>query len=230
MFLNLMLPGAKNWKPYWVEVHDNFLDIATEYGKEPFTSFHIGVMKVRPSKEYPDRPDVLEFYDGDGFTTTHFFVFTYDPFDILEFFKKICNAYKTWRDQITEHRESKSFQCEVKPPGFFAGNVQWSVNADRISIGKGNQTPQVIQLSEVISVTPVANVSKNAQFKFAWKQSPDPAEQRCTSMDNMKKLLDAIYTNKFIEKYPATATEAAPVATQPEQPQADAPADAPVNA
>jgi hypothetical protein len=44
MFLNLMLPGAKTWKPYWVVIHNVWLDISAEYGKEPFTSFHIGVL------------------------------------------------------------------------------------------------------------------------------------------------------------------------------------------
>lgn len=224
MFLNLMLPGAKNWKPYWVDIREQFLDISTEYGKEAFTSFHIGVLKVRPSKDYPDRPDVLEFYDGDGFTATHFHVFTYDPFDILEFFKKICNAYKEWRQNISQHHEAKTLQCEVKPPGFFAGIVTWSVYADHIDIGKGNQTT-CVQLSDIIAVTPVANPSKSAQFKFASKNQ-DPSEQRCTTMDNMKRLLDAIYTNKYIQKYP-TPAEAAPVPTQPEQNAAAAPSAPP---
>jgi hypothetical protein len=58
-----MVPGAKAWKPYWVEIREHWLDISGEYGKDPFTSFHIVVLKVRPSRDYPDRPDVLEFCD-----------------------------------------------------------------------------------------------------------------------------------------------------------------------
>jgi hypothetical protein len=203
MFLNLMLPGAKTWKPYWVEVRNNFLDISSEYGKEPFTSFHIGVLKVRPSKEYPDRPDVLEFYDGDGLTTTHFYVFTYDPFDILDFFKSICNSYKAWREAVTTQRAPLTFQCEVKPPGFFAGNVVWNVQADAILIGKQGQTPTRTALADVVSVTPVTNSSKVALFKYATKQNTDLVENRCMVLDQMKGLLDAIYTNAFILTLPA---------------------------
>jgi hypothetical protein len=213
MFLNLMLPGAKTWKPYWVEIHGSFLDISAEYGKDPFTSFHIGVLKVRPSKEYPDRPDVLEFYDGDGLTATHFYVFTYDPFDILDFFKGICNSYKNWRDTVTSQRRTLSFQCEVKPPGFFAGNVIWNVQADAILIGKSQQTPARTALTDVVSVTPMTNASKAAMFKFATKQNPDPVEERCMALEQMKGLLDAIYTNAFILKLPPPAPE--PVAAEP---------------
>ena len=118
------------------------------------------------------------------------------------------------RQNISTSHEPKTFKCEVKPPGFFAGNVIWNVSADRIDVGKGNQT-QTYLLSDVIAVTPVANPSKSAQFKFASKNS-DPSEQRCMTMDNMKKLLDAIYTNKFIQKYP-TQEEPAPSSQQPEQ-------------
>jgi hypothetical protein len=215
MFLNLMLPGAKTWKPYWVEIRGSFLDIAAEYGKEPFTSFHIGVLKVRPSKEYPDRPDVLEFYDGEGFTTTHFHVFTYDPFDILEFFKTICTAYKGWRDQVTQQRATKTFQCEVKPPGFFTGQVVWNVQPDRILIGKQGQTPTPTLLSDIVSITPTTNPSKPAIFKFATKQSQDAAEQKCGTLEAMKNLLDAIYTNQFILKLPAPDAEPRPAAEPP---------------
>lgn len=224
-----MLPGAKSWKPYWVDIRDNFLDISTEFGKDPFTSYHIGVLKVRPSKEYPDRPDVLEFYDGDGFTATHFFVFTYDPFDILEFFKKVCNAYKTWRQQILESRQTKTYSCDIKPPGFFAGNVTWTVTQANIEISKGNQIQQTIPLSDINTVTPTAIQNKSAQFKFSWKQQSDVAEYRCSSLDNMKKLLDAIYTNRFIEKNPPSQP-AAPSPAAEQAPSAEQPAETPANA
>jgi hypothetical protein len=225
MFLNLMLPGAKTWKPYWVEVRGNFLDISAEYGKDPFTSFHIGVLKVRPSKDYPDRPDVLEFYDGDGFTATHFYVFTYDPFDILDFFKLICNAYKEWRETVTTRRRTLAFQCEVKPPGFFAGNVIWNVQPDRILIGKQGTTPAAHALADLVSITPLTNSSKAAIFKFATKQNADPVEERCQTLEQMKNLLDAIYTNAFILKLPPP--EAAPPAPEQAPPAGtDAPAPA----
>ena len=226
----MMINNAKNWKPYWVEVREGFLEISTEYNKEPFTAFHVGVLKVRPSKEFPDRPDVLEFYDGDGFTSTHFFVFTYDPFDILEFFKNICNEYKAWRDRVSEAREYKTCSCEVKPPGFFAGNVTWVVSKTDIKIQKGNQVTQTIPLSDILAVTPIANVSKTAQFKLSSRQNHDSGEQRCTSLQNMKTLLDTIYTNKFLDKYPKQQPQqhpqepeqSAPVAAeQPAEPPAD---------
>jgi hypothetical protein len=223
MFLNLMLPGAKSWKPYWVEVHSNFLDISAEYGKDPFTCFHIGVLKVRPSKEYPDRPDVLEFYDGDGLTATHFYVFTYDPFDILDFFKQICNSYKVWRDTVTAQRRPLTFQCEVKPPGFFAGNVNWIVQPDRILIGKAGQTPTTSLLADLLSITPLTNASKPAIFKFATKQNPDPVEERCTTLEQMKTLLDAIYTNAFILKLPPPEAAAPPA--EPDPVDADPPSE-----
>jgi hypothetical protein len=216
MFLNLMLPGAKTWKPYWVEIRGPFLDISAEYGKDPFTSFHIGVLKVRPSKEYPDRPDVLEFYDGDGFTATHFYVFTYDPFDILDFFKGICSAYTGWRDNVQATRRPLSFQCEVKPPGFFSGNVVWNVTPDAILIGKAGQTPARIALQDLVSITPMTNASKVAMFRFATKQNPDPVEDRCMALDQMKNLIDAIYTNAFILKLPPPEAAPAPAADPPQ--------------
>jgi hypothetical protein len=216
MFLNLMLPGAKAWKPYWVEVRGSFLDISAEYGKDPFTSFHIGVLKVRPSKDYPDRPDVLEFYDGDGFTATHFYAFTYDPFDILDFFKQICNAYKGWRDSATAQRRPLSFQCEVKPPGLFAGNLVWNVQADRILIGKQGQNPTARALADLVSITPLTNSSKAALFKFATKQNPDPVEEKCANLEQMKNLLDAIYTNAFILKLPPPEPAAPEPAAEPQ--------------
>lgn len=197
-----MFPGAKSWKPYWVEIREYYLDISTEYAKEPFTSYHIGVLKVRPSKDYPDRPDVLEFYDGDGFTSTHFFVFTYDPFDILEFFKTICTAYKGWREKVTEQRQPLEFQCEVKPPGFFSGNVTWKVYQDRITIGKQGANPSTVMISDVVSITPGNNPSKAGTFRFATKQQTEPVDNKCTTIESMKKLLDAIYTNQFIPKLP----------------------------
>jgi hypothetical protein len=207
MFLNLMLPGAKTWKPYWVEIRGSFLDISAEYGKDPFTSFHLGVLKVRPSKDYPDRPDVLEFYDGDGFTQTHFYVFTYDPFDILEFFKTLCTAYKGWREAVTQQRSPKTFQCEVKPPGFFTGQVVWNVQADRILIGKQGQTAAPTLLSDITSVTPTTNSSKPAILKVAVKPNTEPVEQKCGNVEQMKNLIDAIYTNQFILKLPPPDAE-----------------------
>lgn len=207
MFLNIILPGAKTWKPYWVEIRDNFLDISTEYGKEPFTSFHLGIMKVRPSKDFPDRPDVLEFYDGDELTQAHFYVFTYDPFDILEFFKAVCASYKSWRDNILNERKPHTFNCEVKPPGFFSGNVEWKVLNDRITIGKSGREEQVILLKDLDRVTPSANSSHVAYFRYSLKQGGDKDEHRCQSIDNMRRLLDAIYTNKFILKQNETPSQ-----------------------
>jgi hypothetical protein len=215
MFLNLMLPGAKTWKPYWVEIRGAFLDIAAEYGKDPFTSFHIGVLKVRPSKEYPDRPDVLEFFDGEGFTTTHFYVFTYDPFDILEFFKSICTAYKSWRETVSKQRTPKNAQAEVKPPGFFTGQVVWNVQADRIQIGKQGQNPTPTLLTDIVSITPATNSSKPGLFKFATKQNQDAVEEKCGNLEQMKVLLDAIYTNYFIVKLPPPGDEPPPQAPPP---------------
>ncbi|EAY17505.1 hypothetical protein TVAG_494470 [Trichomonas vaginalis G3] len=200
MFLNLILPGAKTWKPYWVEIHDNFLDISVEYGKEAFTSYHIGVLKVRPSKDFPDRPDVLEFYDGDGLTQVHFYVFTYDPFDILEFFKGICASYKNWRETIQRENQPQQFTCEVKPPGFFSANVDWKVSQDRISIVKSGREESSIFLKDLQSITPSASSSKPNAFKFSLKNGGDKDEHRCLTLDNMKRLLDAIYTNTFIIK------------------------------
>ena len=203
MFLNLMLPSAKTWKPYWVEVTNHWLDISTEYGKPPFTSFHLGILKVRPSKDYPDRPDVLQFYDGDGLTTTEFSVFTYDPFDILDFFKKVSTAYKTWRDKVlSERKPILDVHQEVKPPGFFAGSVIWTIQPDRILIGKQNQTPQPVMLQDV-QVTPSANSSRPTSFKFATKANSDAAEERCQTMEAMKTPHDAIYTTAFLLKQPA---------------------------
>ena len=212
MFLNLMFPGQKTWKPYWVEIRDRFfLDISAEYAKEPFTSFHLGVLKVRPSKDYPDRPDVLEFYDGEQFTQTSFWVFTYDPFDILEFFKNVCNAYKEWRQTVTQTRTPVvDRKFEVKPPGFFAGNVFWTIQEDKILIGKQNQTPTVHSIQDV-QITPVTNTSRTGYFKLTLK-GQDPLEEKCMNMEDMKKLLDAVYTNRFILKYPAEEAAPAPVA------------------
>ena len=201
MFLNLILPGQKTWKPYWVEIReDGFLDISSEYGREAFTSFHIGVLKVRPSKEYPDRPDVLEFYDGDGFTQVHFYVFTYDPFDIIEFFKGISATYKQWRDKVSNSPTPLTFQCDIKPPGFFSGLVTWKVEANRSVITKGGKVESVIQLSQLQNITPCANSSKANTFKYTLKNGGDNSEHRCQSLENMKKLLDAIYTNAYILK------------------------------
>ena len=204
MFLNLVLPGSKAWKPYWVEIKGCWLDISLEYGKEPFTSFHIGVLKVRPSKEYPDRPNVLEFYDGDGFTTVHFYVFTYDPFDILDFFKSICNAYKKWREDVTtSHTPASNVTCEVKPPGLFSSPLIWTVFPEKISYKKpgkeeNNQTP----LSDIGTITPSANPSHVAYFKFSSKQNQDPQEQKCSNLEQMKSLLNAVYTNLFLNSNP----------------------------
>ena len=201
MFLNLILPGAKTWKPYWVEIREEYLDVSTEYGKEPFTSFHIGVLKVRPSKDYPDRPDVLEFYDGDGFTQVHFYVFTYDPFDILEFFKSICASYKEWREKIDNNPNPTTFQCEVKPPGFFSGNVEWKVFQDRIVIGKGGREDNLF-LKDLVTITPSANPSHVAYFKYSTKLNNELGEHRCMNLENMKKFLNSIYTNAYILKKP----------------------------
>ncbi|KAH0792351.1 hypothetical protein GPJ56_003877 [Histomonas meleagridis] len=213
-----MFQGAKTWKPFWVEVKDNFLNISTECGKEAFTSFHIGVLRVRPSKDYPDRPDVLELYDGDGFTATSFFVFTYDPFDILEFFKNVCNAYKSWRDNVTTNKTPIQSQWDVKPPGFFSGNVTWQVNSDRICVQKNNVTQSTIMLNESFKITPQWNQSKAGLFKL--QRGNEVSEIKCANNTQMKELLNAIYTNAFILKIPAQPA-------QPAQPQAPAPEAAP---
>ena len=213
-----MFQGAKTWKPFWVEVKDNFLNISTECGKEAFTSFHIGVLKVRPSKEYPDRPDVLEIYDGDGFTTTSFFVFTYDPFDILEFFKQVCDAYKGWRDGVAS-KGPIEYQCEVKPPGFFSGNVTWHVEPDRISVQKNNVQQNTIMLNEN-KFTPQWNQSKAGLFKL--QKGSGASEIKCTSNQQMKELLNAIYTNAFIMKL--NSQPAQPPPAQPEAAPTETPA------
>ena len=196
-----MFQGAKAWKPYWVEIKDNFLDISNESGKEPIVSFHIGVLKVRPSKDYPDRPDVLEFYDGDGFTNTCFFVFTYDPFDFLSFFKDICSAYKGWRDDVTQKRTPIEETCEIKQGGFFSGVNVWAVDKDKIRIlTKNNQLQTTIQLTDNFKFTPAWNSSKGCTFKPQLKPNENQNEVKCSSNQDMKKLLNAIYTNAFILK------------------------------
>ena len=78
MYLNFILPGSKTWKSYWTEINKCWLDISIESGKEPFASFHIGELRVSPTKLYQDRPNVIEFSDAHGFTTVHFFVFTFE--------------------------------------------------------------------------------------------------------------------------------------------------------
>jgi len=226
MFLNLVLPGSKVWKPYWVEIKGCWLDISAEYGKEPFTSFHIGVLKVRPSKEYPDRPNVLEFYDGDGFTQVHFYVFTYDPFDILDFFKSICDEYKKWRSEARAPPAPVS--CDVKPIGLFQSNQTWTVYSDKITYRKpGKDETAQTPLSEISSITPSANSSHVAYFKFTGsRQNSDPVEQKCSTLDQMKALLNAFYTNRFLASPQANTVQQAPAAAPAPEP-APAPADAP---
>jgi hypothetical protein len=60
----------------------------------------------------------------------------------------------------------------------------------------------------------MTNPSRAAYFKFATRQNPDPVEERCMGLEQMKNLLDAIYTNAFILKLPPP--EAQPPEPRPE--------------
>jgi hypothetical protein len=91
----------------------------------------------------------------------------------------------------------------VKAPGFFSGSVIWNVQSDTILIGKQGQTASPTPLPDIISATPLTNPSRATSFKFATQQNRDPVEERCTALDRMKALLDAIYTNAFILKIPS---------------------------
>lgn len=199
----------KQWKPFWVELNGFFLDISAEYGKDPFTSFHIGVLKIRPSTENQDRPDVLEFYDGDDLTQVQFSVFTYDPFDIIEFFKNVSETYKKWRETVATERRAVTYQCEVKPPGFFAGTYQFSVYPDKLAVGKVGQAPTQYNLQDVGSITPLSNPSKPSMFKFTQK-SQDSSEYKVNNSQQFKELLNAFYSNAFILKLPSGDQAAEP--------------------
>ncbi|OHT03661.1 hypothetical protein TRFO_28842 [Tritrichomonas foetus] len=208
MFLNIYFPstGGKaqksDFKPYWVEIHEPFLDISAEYAKEPFTSFHLGVLKVAATKDFSDRPDVLEFTGTDNMTSAHFYVFTYDPFDILDFYKMTSAAIKKWKEQVAAKKEKISFQAEVKPTGIsiFKSNFTWSVQPDKVSVGKGSQASDNTLYNEIVSLTPIGIPSKPATFKFVTKQSPEGNDQRCTSVDQMKGLMNAVFNNWYLLK------------------------------
>jgi hypothetical protein len=105
----------------------------------------------------------------------------------------------------------------VKPPGFFAGQLIWSVQTDRILIGKQGQTPAPTLLTDILSITPATNSSKPGLFKFATKQNQDAVEEKCTNLEQMKALLEAIYTNQYILKLPPPGEqpEGAPPAAAP---------------
>ncbi|KAH0794477.1 hypothetical protein GPJ56_001502 [Histomonas meleagridis] len=213
MFLNIMIQGAKTWKPYWVEVKDNFINISADNGKEPFVSYHIGVLKVRPTNNYADRPDVLEFYDGDGFTSVSFFVFTYDPFDILDFFNQVCFAYKSWRESVaTDRQPIKGYQCSnIKVPGIFTGNTTWQLESDRINILKSNAIQNTINLKDM-KITPLW---KGGAFKLQITSTGNETEYKLDNQ-HMRELLDKIYKNAFILKLPNQQPTATPEATPTE--------------
>lgn len=199
MFLNIFFKNAKSWKPYWVTINGQFMDISTDYGKDIIASFHIGVMKVRPSKDYPDRPDVLEFYPGDeNLTFAGFHVFTYDPFDILKFFKDICSAYKSWRDDVAARMTPIITSRDIKSSAIFASSNTWKVEKDKIVVMRSNQLQSTIPLSENYRFT--TKYDKPYTFAAQVKEGENGQDQKCQNIADMKELLNAIYTNAFILK------------------------------
>ncbi len=179
------------------------MNISVEYGKEPFTSFHLGVLKLRLSKDFPDRPDVIEFYaDQECFSSIRFHVFTYDSFDTLNFFSQVCKANKKWKEDIVGRKiePSRVQITNLKPPGFFNGTQVWTVQENRIMINKTGKDDQNSVLLESICVTPSASPSHPMSFRYSPNPSTDPILIKCPSINEMKQLLDAIYNNAFIQK------------------------------
>ena len=193
MLINLFLPGAKGWKSYWVNINKEWLEIAEDCDKGPFTAFHIGILRAKPSKDFPDRPDVLEFFDGEGFANIHFYAFSYDPFDFYEFTKFVSSSFRNWQDTVMSSRQTKTYSCEVKSQKkFFSTNSSWQVCPDRIRRGKNSE----ITFSEITNVIPCSSSSHS--FKFVTKR--EEFEERCPDLATMKELLGALYNNMFIWK------------------------------
>ena len=198
MFLNLCFGSQKGWKTYWVEIKDSFLEISTEYQKPPFIAFHLGTLKVRPTKNFPEKPDVLEFYDEEGFSKASFFVFTYDPFDILQFFNDVSNTFKSWRERVSSERRRLQFNGEIKQSGFLSRPYKWTVSETSVTIPKGGKDEVVPFTREEIGFfTPSIKSGKIGVFTYTSKNSQE-TEYKCTDLAQMKELLDAIYTNEYI--------------------------------
>ena len=205
MFLNIYFQNQTGksekveFKPYWVTVRDQFLDLSADYGKDPFTSFHLGVLHVQAARDFTERPDVLEFVSNDGMMNTHFFVFTYDPFDILDFYKMAVQAGKKWNEELIMKSEMVTLKSvDVKSSGFIKSNTQYNVFPDHISIGKTNTTD--VYYKDIVSLTPVPNPKTIASFRLATTQNQNGSEQICTSIEQFKKLMNAVFSNWVLIK------------------------------
>ena len=199
MYLNLAFSIQKGWKSFWVVLRDCWLDISTENGKEPFSSFHLGILKVRPCQEFQDYPNVLEFFDDEGFTDIRFYAFSYDPYDFLEFFKAICEIYKKWRNNLKDYPLPKGCQCEVKASTFLAPSIVWIVHPEKIILKKAGKDSSTILLQDIQQCNPSCTTSRIGYFKYVTKKpNSEPIESKCINLEQMKTLLDSIYTNKFL--------------------------------
>lgn len=215
MFLNINYQGKKEWKPFWVSFDNFYLNISQEHGKDPIVSYHIGVMQIKLSTEHPDKPDVLEFVPMEGFTSVSFCVFTYDPFDIINFYKTFKEKKTEWENAIRSNPPIVlQSPIEVKTTNLISKTLVWSVNETFVSrVKRGSDQSMNVYFNEIKSVTPINNPSHVGSFSFVFNDTSN--EYRPKDLQSMRTLLNAIYFNKAKMLSLQTPEEPAPPAPVP---------------
>ena len=192
MYLNFSL-DKNNWKVYWFEIADPFLNIRVDEKEEIMTSIHLGFVDCRPSSAINDKPDVIEFFcQRRPCLLNSFYVYSYETFSVHDFFKKCLDIHLNWNKKI----QTTSYQNQVvvvKPKTILSMKQKWKITQDFIDTEKGDSSKCSLEDIEILA--PSLQFVAPLQFFYKSKASDERTEQKCLTIEAFQTLFDACFTN-----------------------------------
>ena len=191
MFLNVSLDG-RDWKVYWCEVKDPFLNMRTDPNEEVFTSFHLGFFNARPSEEHTEKPDTIEFYgERKPCLGYSFYIYSYETFNLVPFFEHCMSIHLIWNQKIITEPFINTVVI-VKPKQLLSMKQKWKITDKQITAEK---TDTKYPLDDIEVMFPKINPSVPLLFEYKSRQSQEILEEKCLSLDAFQSLFNACFTN-----------------------------------
>lgn len=201
-FLYLTFDPNMPWSLYWFSVRDEWIEISTEFNKEPFYIVHIATINITHGQFFHDKPNVLEISDQKRISGVKFWVFSYDILDIITFFDKLNQAYSIWLSNHPKTMELSPIKFEFKGSKPFANTITWEISSDKILLFKGSKDPIEILYDNInaVNIPPDPSKKENIlQISFA-KTEPKPELflQKNLTFEKLKDMLSAIYERIYL--------------------------------
>ena len=206
-FLYVKTDTKVDWALYWINVQNGWIEFCTEFDKEPFFIYPVGLIDVRQSDEaeLQSKPNVLEIFNKYqilGFKIIY--IFSYDVLDIIPFFTKLNQEYEKWQETYSKTTPPLSNSYDFKSKAFIrAVNLTWHILPDKI-VRSGSKNTE-INFDSLVSVSAIFNPNqKDNIIKVDYNSSDQneviltSIEQKCVSLAQMRDILGDFYINFYI--------------------------------